>query len=210
MPYTPFAKCGQYIRRRFHQHLDLWTFLIGVTICGLIFGAITAGQLGDTDRLVLGNALSNLFVAIQKHDLATGSVLWSQRLIGDAQVLALLWLFGVSVIGIPFVVVTVFLRAFSVGFAVGYTTLQFGWKGFLLSSVGIFVHQLITLFTLFIAAATAIRFSLQILQHKLPMTRLTLRFLQYTGTFLLCGGGLMLGAFIQSFVIPYLLTTLLM
>ncbi|MFD1675094.1 stage II sporulation protein M [Alicyclobacillus fodiniaquatilis] len=204
-----WSQLKMFVQAKASRHLHLWSFLMGVTLCGLIFGAIVSAQLGQTDTMVLGNALQHLFAAIKQNQLATGSDLWWQRLMGDAQILALLWLFGVSVIGIPFVIATIFLRAFTVGFAVGYTTLQFGWKGFLLAGLGIFLHQLITFLTLFIAAVTAIRFSQQILQQRLPITRLTLRFLQYTGTFVLCGGGLMLGAFIQAFLVPHLLASLL-
>ncbi|WAH39053.1 stage II sporulation protein M [Alicyclobacillus dauci] len=205
----PWRNFGKILQTRVTRHMHLWTFLSGVTLCGLVFGAIVAGQLGETDRLVLGNALQHLFAAIKQHQLASGSELWSERLITDAQTLGLIWLFGVSVIGIPFVIATIFLRAFTVGFAIGYTTLQFGWRGFALAGIGIFLHQLVTFLALFIAAVTAIRFSQQILQQTLPIPRLTVRFLQYTGTFILCGGALMLGAFIQSFVVPHILTTLL-
>lgn len=199
----------QYVRSKVSRHLHLWTFLAGVTVCGLVFGAIVAGQLGQTDRLVLGNALSHLFVAIKQNQLASGSQLFTQRLIADSQLLALIWLFGVSVIGIPFVIAAIFLRAFTVGFAVGYTSLQFGWKGFLLSGTGIFLHQLVMFLTLFVAAVTAIRFSQQVLLRSLPVSKLTLHLMKYTGTFVLCGGGLMLGAFIQAFVVPHLLTSIL-
>lgn len=197
------------IRSGVRRHLHLWTFLAGVALCGLIFGSIVAGQLGQADKLALGNALEHLLVAVQSHQLASGRTLWIQRLISDGEILGLIWLFGVSVIGIPFVIGAIFLRAFSVGFAVGYTTLQFGWKGLALSGIGIFLHQVITLLTLFIAAIAAIRFSQQILAQSLPISHLTLNFLKYTGTFLLCSGGLMLGAFIQAFVVPHLLTSLI-
>ncbi|MFB5191190.1 stage II sporulation protein M [Alicyclobacillus fastidiosus] len=199
----------QFVRRKAQKHLHLWTFLSGVTLCGLVFGAIVAGQLGQTDRLVLGNAIQHLFVAIKQDQLASGSQLFSQRFIADIQLLALIWLFGVSVIGIPFVIATIFLRAFTVGFAIGYTTLQFGWKGFLLSGTGIFLHQLVTFLTLFVAAVTAIRFSQQVLLQSLPVPKLTLRLTKYTGTFVLCGGGLMLGSVIQAFVVPHLLTSVI-
>lgn len=197
------------LHQRLSKHVHVWTFLAGVTLCGILFGGIVSGQLSETERLVLGNALEHLFVAIKGHQLASGTQLFVQRFLDDTVVLGAIWLFGVSVIGIPFVVGALFLRGFTVGFAVGYTTLQFGWKGVVLAAVGIFLHQLVTLFTLFIAAISAIRFSQKILAQSLPISRLTVQFLQYTGTFVLCTGGLMLGAFIQAFVVPHLLTSLI-
>lgn len=206
---VPIRRATEIVRNGIRQHLHLWTFLAGVTLCGLVFGGVVAGQLGQADKLVLGNALEHLFVAIRSHQLASGRTLWMQRLISDGVMLGFIWLFGVSVIGIPFVVGAIFLRAFSVGFAVGYTTLQFGWKGLVLSGIGIFLHQLITFLTLFVAAVAAIRFSQRILAQSLPISHLSMHFLRYTGTFVLCGGGLMLGAFVQAFIVPDLLTKLM-
>lgn len=197
------------LRQLVAKHAHLWSFLFGVAICGLMFGAIVAGQMGETDKLVLGNALEELLNAIKNNSLATGSDLWLQRAISDGELIGCVWLFGVSVIGIPFVVAVVFYKAFTVGFGIAYTTLQFGWRGVLISSVGIFAHQLIILFTLFIAAGTAIRFSQRILAQSLPISELTIQFVRYTGTFVLCSGGIMLGAFVQAFMVPHLLIDLM-
>lgn len=195
------AAMREFVRR----HLHVWSFLLGVMLCGLVFGGILSAQIGQTDKLVLGNALEELFTAMKNHSLASGPDLWFQRAIDDGEWVGCIWLFGVSVIGIPFVVATMFYKAFTVGFGIGYTTLQFGWKGAIVSSVGIFLHEVIILFTLFIAAGTAIRFSQRILAQALPMTELTMQFLKYTGTFILCSGGVMLGAFVQAFMVPHLL-----
>lgn len=195
---------------RAEPHFHIWTFLAAVTLCGLIFGGLVAGQLNSSDTAVLGHAIQRLFVAIQQHQLAAAGDLWWQRVIGDGQLLALIWLFGVSVIGLPFVVIAIFLRAFSVGFSVGFTVLQFGWKGFLLATLGIFSHQLVTMLVFIVAGTVAIRFSAGILRHSLSMQTMPMAFLKYTGWFLLCSVGLMVGAVIQAYVAPQLLTSLLL
>lgn len=197
------------VKQVFHNHAHLWTFLIGVTVCGFLFGGVAAGQLSTNEKLILGNTLQHLLETVKQHRLADGNVLWSATLVTDIELLGLLWLFGVSIIGIPFIVVTLFLRSFTVGFAVAYTSLQFGWKGFLLSSIGIFMHQSVSLFTLLIASTIAMRFSLRIIQHRLPLPKIGISFLKYTGIFCMCGGGLMVGAFIQAYLVPQLLTHLL-
>lgn len=216
-PVSSFASLAGIYRHLFHflryglvrKYVHLWIFLIGITACGFIFGGVEAGQLSTNDKLALGNALQHLLVAVKQHHLADGHVLLSATLASDIELLGLLWLFGVSVIGVPFVVIAMFVRSFTVGFAVAYTTLQFGWKGFLLSSAGIFLHQSISLATLLIASTIAMRFSLRIVQNRLPTAKITMSFLKYTAMFLLCGGGLMVAAFVQAFFVPHLLTHLL-
>ncbi len=193
---------SQSIRQKLQPHLHLWSFLLAVVICGLLFGAVIAGELNAGDTIILANAVSHLLSAITEHQLAPGADLWWQRVIQDGQVLALLWLFGVSVIGIPFIAVTLFLRAFSIGFSVGFTVLQFGWKGFFLSGIIIFMHQIITMGALLIAGGVAIQFSTQILEQSLPIRALPWRFVKYTSVFILCMLFIMLGAAVQAYLGP--------
>lgn len=195
---------------RAEPHLHIWTFLAAVLLCGLVFGGIVAGQLNSSDTAVLGHAVQRLLLAVQQHQLAASGDLWWQRVIGDGQLLALIWLFGVSVIGLPFVVIAIFLRAFSVGFSVGFTVLQFGWKGFVLATLGIFVHQLLTLLVFVVAGGIAIRFSASILRHSLSLQAMPLAFLKYTGWFAVCTIGLMIGAWIQAYMAPQLMSNLLL
>jgi stage II sporulation protein M len=189
--------------------LHLWSFLAAVVLCGLIFGGIAAGQLNSSDTLALSNATLQLLQAIAAHQLAPANALWWQRMVADGQFLALLWLLGVSIIGMPFIVIAMFLRGFSIGFAVGFTVIQFGWRGFLLASIGIFLHQLLSLTALVFAAAIAIRFSGLVLRQSLPTAALAGALANYTGWFLLCACLLMGGAAVQAWLSPHLLGALL-
>jgi stage II sporulation protein M len=183
-----------------------WTFLTAVVLCGLVFGGLTAGQLNAADTAVLARSVQELLTAVGQHQLAPAHTLWWQRMMGDAQLLALLWLFGVSVIGLPFIVIALFLRAFGVGFAVGFTVLQFGWRGLVVAAVAVFLHQLLSMTALLGAAVAALRFSADILRQVHTRPRLPMALLQYSAWFLVCLGGLMAGASVQAYVAPTLLT----
>lgn len=190
-------------------HLPVWSFLFAVVLCGLTFGGIAAGELKSSDTLALGNAVGQLLQAVAAHELAPASALWWQRMIADGQLLALLWLFGVSVIGLPFVVIAVFLRSFGVGFAVGFTVIQFGWRGFLLAAFGIFLHQVISMTAIVLAASIAIRFSLGLTRTGRESANLVPALIRYTAWFGVCACGLMLGAFVQAWLAGHLLSSLL-
>lgn len=196
------------LRAKSQSTLHIWSFLIAVTLCGIVFGGVTAGQLNQGDSSVLGNAVSQLLQAVSSHQLAPAADLWWQRMVNDAQLLALIWLFGVSVIGLPFVVAVIFLRSFSVGFSIGFTVIQFGWKGFLFAAIAIFLHQLVTMTAFIFAGTIAIRFSAGILRQVFPLQKLSGEFLKYTFLFALCAVGLMIGAGIEAYVAPSLLNTL--
>jgi stage II sporulation protein M len=195
----------QKVRTSAEPHLHIWMFLFAVTICGILFGSIVAGQLNRADTAVLGQTVQRLLTAVAGHQLAPASDLWWHRMVGDVQLLALIWLFGVSVIGLPFVVIAIFLRAFSVGFAVGFTVLHFGWKGFIVAAVAIFLHQLLSLTAILCAGVFAIRFSAGILRRVYPLPALSTAFLKYTALLAICGVVLMAGALLQAYIAPPLL-----
>lgn len=204
-----FAFSWQHVRGKAAMQGHVWTFLIGVCLCGILFGAIIAGQLHPGDVSILNDSVQNLLGASTHHGLASFSDLWWQRMIDDSRLLALLWLFGVSVIGLPFVVIALFLRSFSIGFAIGYTVLQFGFKGLLLAGVGIFPHDVIGMAFLLLAGVTAIRFSADILQQATTLQRLPIQLLKYTTVFAVCFFGLVLAAAIQAGTMPHLLAGVL-
>ncbi|MCY0888993.1 MAG: stage II sporulation protein M [Alicyclobacillaceae bacterium] len=196
---------GKFLQREW----NVTVFLMAVSVCGLLFGGIVAGQLSPAESFVLVNRVQSLLSAIHTHQFPPSQdVLW-QRLISDGRLLALLWVLGLSVIGIPFILVTLFLRAFSIGFAIGFTVLHFGWNGLWISLLGIFTHQFLAYTTLLIAALIAIRFSMHILRQSFALPSLLLRVFRYTGAFVACLGGLAVADFVQIFIAPHLLVGLL-
>ena len=201
-----FSSLNTFAKLRPQVHL--WSFLSGVVLCGLVFGGIVAGELNSGDTIILANSVSHLLSAITQHQLAPSGDLWWQRVTQDGQILALLWLFGVSVIGIPFVAATLFLRAFSIGFSVGFTVLQFGFKGLLLSGIVIFLHQVLSMAILILAAGTAIQFSTEILSQSISIRALPWRFIKYTAIFVVCMLLLMLGAALQAYIAPVVMSVI--
>lgn len=188
---------------------NVWAFLCGIGLCGLVFGAVVAGEVSDNDAVVFNAAVQQVLTAITQHQLASAHDLWWQRMIGDTQLLLLIALFGVSVIGVPFVVIAIFLRSFSLGFAVGFTVIQFGWKGWVLASFGMFLHQVLSMAVLFWAGVIAMRFSAALLRHIYPLPRLTMALTRYALKMAVCILMLMPGAFVQAYLTPHLLARLL-
>jgi stage II sporulation protein M len=203
-----FETSWQTVRGKAATQGHVWTFLMGVCLCGIFFGAVVAGQLHPGDVIVLNDTIQNLLAVAMHHQLASFSQLWWERMIDDSRLLALVWLFGVSVIGLPFVVIALFLRSFGIGFAMGFTVLQFGWKGLLIAAIGMFPHDLITMAFLLLAGVTAIRFSADILQQVTSLQRLPMRFFKYTLLFAFCAIGLMAAAALQAGTMPHLLANI--
>lgn len=198
----------QLLQKLQRKHGSALLFLLAIAVTGLFFGGVVAGQIPHPEQMILDNRLQNLISDVTNHQLASSKELLWQRLSADGRMLALLWLLGLSIIGIPIIILLLFLRAFSTGFAIGYTILHFGVKGLWIAMLGIFLHEFLAYSTLLAAALTAIRFSKTILIQKIQLSDLIVRALRFTGYFIVYLGGLAIADWVQASVVPHLLASL--
>lgn len=185
------------------------SFLAGVTLCGLLFGGVVAGQLNASTAAVLNQAMQHFIAAVQHHDLQSAPTIWWSRAFAEAGLFGVVWLSGLSLLGLPVVVVTLFLRAFCVGFSVAYSVLTFGWHGFLIASLVIFAHQVLALAGLLGAGTLAVRLSGSIFRRSLDMSAMPRVLVRYTACVCLCLCLASLGAALQVFAAPPVLGALL-
>jgi stage II sporulation protein M len=187
---------------RTRRGISAWThtllFLTGVALCGLLFGGVVAGQLNSTEAYVLQRQLELLLNTAANHQLAGPVDLWLQRMSRDIELLGLVWLFGISVMGLPLVAIAVFLRAFTVGFSAAFTVLALGWKGLWAATALVFVHQLFSFPAVLVAGCAAIRFSGALLEREGPIEAMVGRFIRYTLMFIVCAGLAGIGAAVQA------------
>lgn len=72
----------------------------------------------------------------------------------------LLFLLGISIVGMPIITVLLFIKGLVVGFSVGFLVNQMGWYGLLLSSASIAPQNLVIIPVYLLAGALALLFSL--------------------------------------------------
>ena len=200
-----------------HNSIQTWkrdvlptgVFLFAVMICGLLFGGVVAGQLSPSTTTSLSQTMSQFVMALRDNQLANPSITFWQRAFSETKLFALVWLSGVSLLGLPLVTLVLFFRTFSIGFSVAYSVLQFGWHGFLVATLVIFFHQLIALSCLWFAGVTAIRLSSSIVHRAFSFHELPSVLIRYTGMMVLCILGAYVGALYQAYVAPPILRAIL-
>ncbi|QSO53385.1 stage II sporulation protein M [Alicyclobacillus curvatus] len=191
------------------EALPTGVFLLAVMVCGVIFGAVVAGQLNPATTNVLSQTMSQFLVAVRDHHLVSPNVTLWQRSVSEVKLFALIWLSGVSLLGLPLVTLVLFFRTFSIGFSVAYSVLEFGWHGLLVASLVIFVHQILALGCLWFAGVTAIRLSSSVVHRAFSFHELPGVLIRYTGVMLLCLSGAFVAALYQAYVAPSILAAVL-
>lgn len=139
-------------------------------IIGVSSGAFTVKALGDGQKQELISYMRDFFRILNDEPVDAVSVL-KQSLINNLQTVTLIWILGIIVIGIPFILIIVAIRGYIMGFTVGFLAEQLGFKGILFALISIFPQNLFIIPGIIGVAAVGISFSKMIIINKFKKPR---------------------------------------
>ncbi|MDA8194293.1 MAG: stage II sporulation protein M [Thermaerobacter sp.] len=172
---------------------------------GMIFGALAVSTLTAVDKQSLA-AYIHSFLQLEAAR-PTWHGVFRSALAANLKTLGLLYLLGVSVAGMPLVLVLLFFRGFVLGFSVGFLVSQLHLPGIGLSVVAIGLQNLFLVPALAIAGAGALAFSWQLVspaRRTAPHAVLE-GFAAFTGLVLALSGVVLVGTLLESYAVPLLL-----
>lgn len=197
------------IRAYMKDHLALYMFVSVLFLIGVVFGAVMVNALSLDQKQELARHLNYFFQNVDDGTLLGGAqnLSFQQTLGMHVKWMALIWLFGLSVVGLPLVFVLDFLKGVLVGFTVGYLTGQFAWKGMLFALVSVAPQNLVIIPVILIASVAATGFSLHLVKSRFQHRRgaLSQSFRQFTGTSVFLTIVLSAVALYEGFLSPYVM-----
>ena len=187
-----------------YANKSILVFLAGLLIIAVIFGSCLPVFLSNEDKTMMSDYLSN-FVA----NIGTGNVVsfFFNGLITNCGFAFIIWVLGISVIGIPVVLLMFFSKCFILGFSVSSIIVNYGLKGILFGLFYIFPHQVINIFIYAIITSYSLIFSLRILLllFKKGDFNFNLAFNKYFYIFIICLLILLASLLYEIFVSPIVL-----
>ncbi len=194
---------------RIRQHLKdnslQYMLVLGIFIFGLMLGFLNVKGLDNEVQQYLLQLLDDYLRGGLEGELLGRNIL-AAAFIKQAETLLSVWLLGLTVIGLPLIMVVIFLRAFSLGFTLGFLIQQKAGTGVLVSLVSVLPQNLFYILGLLIAGVVAMNFSLNIVKNRNQGTnKLGLALLAYTTVMLLLLVVFGLGALIEAYFSPWLL-----
>ncbi|MFJ5621199.1 stage II sporulation protein M [Peribacillus loiseleuriae] len=191
-----------------NEHSSLYVFITVLFLMGVIFGAILVNSLSFTQSDDLFYYLSQFFGQVSEAKITADWEMFTQSVSHNVKYIAVMWILGVSVIGLPVILVLLFLKGIVVGFTVGFLVSQMGWGGFLLSFVSILPQNIIIVPVFIIIAVISVSLSTKMIQRILmkqirePLKPIIMRYifaLTVSVVFLACAGA------IEAYVSPSLM-----
>lgn len=155
----------------FKGQTSLYVFVAVLFLVGVIFGALMVNALSLEQRQDLEGYLGNFFVTVH-HGTSGGETgaYWDIAML-HLKWIGLIWILGLSVIGLPGILVLDFMKGVLIGFTVGYLVGQYSWKGLLFALVSVAPHNLFVIPILLVCSVAAMTFSIYIIRNRLLAQR---------------------------------------
>jgi stage II sporulation protein M len=161
---------ARHLKRSLMQHIkensSIYIFTAVLFVMGVIFGAIIVNSLSYIQKNDLFSYLSRFFGQVSEGEMASAKKMFYQSFMHNAKFVGLMWILGVSIIGLPIILILLFLKGIVVGFTVGFLVNQLGWYGFLLSFVSVMPQNFILIPAFIVVGATAVMFSLKMIRQQ--------------------------------------------
>jgi len=181
-----------------------WVYLGVVMFAGAVFGSIFIQVLPSEQQIGLGNELNVYMNWMKQSGDVNSSYLFWDAFFGYFKWVVLLFILGITVIGVPLIIILNFLKGFLLGCSIHVMVQMFGTQGVLLSLVTVVPHNVIAVPAILILSSTAIGFSTFIVKKRLMTHSGNVReaFLSYSAVAMSMLILLAVAAFIKVFISP--------
>ncbi|MCA1063263.1 stage II sporulation protein M [Rossellomorea sp. AcN35-11] len=192
-------------------HSSIYLFIITLFLMGIIFGAIVVNSLSFAQKEDLYFYLSKFFSEMEEGSMTSAEELFRQSFLHNVKYLGLMWLLGISIIGLPLIFVLLFMKGVVVGFSVGFLVNQMGWSGFLLSFVSVLPQNIIIIPAFIFIGAISASFSLTLIRKIFMRQTTSMQFQmipflsRYVIFFVIAIGIVTIAASIEAYLSPNLM-----
>ncbi|MBE6138523.1 MAG: hypothetical protein E7173_02115 [Firmicutes bacterium] len=137
-------------------------FLIIIGIISIVFGSIFTVMLNESDKALTLSYINNFMSNISNNNLDYTLAL-KNGFVNQFSFFLIVWLLGMSVIGIPIILFMYFSKIFILGFSLSAIITNYGFKGCLIGLAYIFPHQIINIILYTILTIFALKIAGKIL-----------------------------------------------
>lgn len=189
-----------HIRSNMGLYILSFTFLA----IGIAAGAFTVKALDDAKRQELIKYMQGFFQILTSSTIDSRAVL-AQSIKNNIQTIIVIWILGITVIGIPVTLIIVGVRGFILGFTVGFMLNSLGMKGLFFTILAILPQNIIIIPCIIAVSVMSVGFSTMIIRNRMAKkwtNNYWQRFLSYT---ILIGGLFIIsiaGSLIEAYIVP--------
>lgn len=185
-------------------------FLLAFTVIGVISGTIFSLVINSDDKSLVSEYLNNFFEAVKLNEINSFDTL-KNAIFDNFSSSIIIWLLGISIIGIPIILLIFFSKSFIIGFTIGNIIINYKLIGSLLSLIYIFPHQIINILTYSLLIIYSFAFSLKLIYALVKRKSIDFRPIinKYLHILLICIFIFTLTSIYEAFMMPILINLIL-
>ena len=149
------------------ENRNMYIFMGVLLLSGTVFGVVLVGALTLDQQQDLADRLDVYWQTFGNAEALDAGAAFRDRFFLYAKWLFLIWMLGLSVIGLPFVMALDFLKGVLLGFSVGLIVREMSWHGVGLSLAAVAPQNLLVIPALIIASVSASRFAYFVVRERL-------------------------------------------
>lgn len=153
------------IKEHIKNNRNSYLFLLMAFTLGVSAGAFTVNGLSTMQRDELAHYFQG-FLQLFDNLNVNSSELFYIALLQNLKFIGLLWILGVTIIGLPFIFIILGIRGFITGFSSGFIISALGMKGLLFSGLALLPKEIIIVPCLIAIGVNGINFSMNIAKNK--------------------------------------------
>jgi stage II sporulation protein M len=193
---------NQTMKQFMKDNLSLYVFVSVLFVIGVIFGAVMVNALSLEQKQEMSRHLGSFFQEVNGGMEVEKGQSFQQSFGMHMKWILLIWLFGLSIIGMPLILILDFLKGVLIGFTVGYLVGQLSWKGILFALVSVAPQNLIIIPALLICSVSAMAFSIYMIKNRFIQRKggIYQPFMRYTSITLMMGVFLLAAALWEGYL----------
>ncbi|MFZ5988590.1 MAG: stage II sporulation protein M [Bacillota bacterium] len=195
------------------NNINSYFFLFLAFVAGVSAGAFTVNGLSSIQRNELTNYFQGFLQLFENQRVDSNEVL-RISLIDNIKLVAVLWVLGVTIIGIPFIYIIVGIRGFITGFTSGFIIDVLGFKGIIFTLLTILPKEVVIIPCIIALGVNGINFSLNIIKNKsikhMSKESLKTSFFAYCFVTLFFSCLIFAGILVESYVTPVFIRMIIM
>lgn len=192
-----------------HFQKNFWLYVVSLLcLCtGIVLGIYTVKYMGDFEK----TDLINYFISFNDSIASTNinnKFIFFETIKNNLPIVFVLWLLGLTIIGIPVILIIDIMKGFTIGFTISFVISGMGIKGLWIALLGVLPQNIIYIPCLVICSVLSMEFSLSKITGKINNS-MSIRGrsgnMNYSMTFLIITLAMFLGFIVESYLTPSLI-----
>ncbi|WP_235821395.1 stage II sporulation protein M [Gottfriedia solisilvae] len=148
------------------DYMPLYIFVSVILLFGVVFGAVIVNSMNVSQKQDILSFITQFFGQVNNDGYINGNEVFLSSYSTHLKFLALIWILGISIIGLPIILILLFMKGLVVGFTVGFLVNQLGWHGILLAFSSVFPQNVIVLPLYILLTVLAVQLSIRMIRKQ--------------------------------------------